>query len=523
MIVAVLFLAWIVLKPFTPFIFKSVSNLFECIGPFLAAFWCFAALRREAQVGRRLAAACLGLGVLGFGVGQTIWSWYEIVLRHDCPFPSWSDAGYLSAYPFLLAGILLMPRKRLPPALRGRVLLDSLMTLTGLLTFSWYFVLGPTLMQGGETLLGKVIGLAYPVSDIVLLFCLLVLAAQDGAGLARRETTLVWLGLTGIIVADTVFAYKTLQGTFQTGGWSNLFWPLGYMLVGAGACALHSADMDGACEGAHQAEAPFWNPVLWRSLAPYALVPAVGALLSYTVVKPGDGKLEMGVWIDSALLLGLLLLRQVFAILENSNLYRYSQEAYREMEDMKGMLEVQNLSLADANARLERLATTDSLTGLTNHRAFHERLEEEWERCVPVGQPLSLILLDVDRFKQYNDAYGHPAGDEVLQTVARLLSAACRDGDLAARHGGEEYALILPLAPEEAASAVAERLRVAIEVHAWPRRPVTVSLGLASAAPGMDTPRDLITAADDALYRSKSGGRNRVTPGASAIRALAVA
>jgi len=507
------------LRPGSPFLFKSFINLSQIVGPFLAAVWCLTRVCRAGRV-RHRAAACLGLGALGYAVGQAIWSWYEIILHCDCPFPSWADAGFLSAYPFLLAGILWMPRRPLPSALHGRVLLDGLMVMTAVVTFSWYFLLGPTLLQGGETLLGKVIGLAYPVADIGLLFCLLVLGAQDGTGLGRRGTILLCFGLIAIIIADTAFAYKTLQGTYQTGGWSDLGWITGYMLIGAGGCALLQPRSAGA--GWEQL-ALVRNPVLWRLLAPYALVPAAGALLCYTLVKRGNEHLELGVWIGSALLLGLLLLRQVCAILENSKLYRYSQEAYREMEDVKVMLEVQNRSLAEANARLESLATTDGLTGLTNHRAFHERLEAEWRCCAAVGRPLALILLDVDRFKQYNDAYGHPAGDEVLQTVARLLSAACRDGDLAARHGGEEYSLILPLASEEAAIAVAERLRVAIATHAWPRRPVTASLGLAFAAPGMAAPGDLITAADAALYRSKSEGRNRVTSTASAVRVLAAA
>ena len=493
-----LFLAWIIVRPLSAFAFKGVADVFEAAGPMLAAAWCLGWGRRAH--GPRLPVICLALGTLSWGIGQAVWTWYEIILRRDCPFPSWADAGYLGAYPFLLAGILLLPRRPLAPALRGRVVLDGLMTMTGMVTFSWYFVLGPTLMQGGGTLLGKVLGAAYPLSDLVLLFCLLALAAHSGSS-ARRETRLISLGLVSIIVADTVFAYKTLHNTYHTGGWSDLCWPLGYMLVGAGGCALARAGAAGEAMPEAWAEQ---NPILWRSLGPYALVPAVGALLAYTFWKRGDEALESGVWLGSALLIGLLLLRQVFAILENGKLYRFLQEAYRE-------LEIKNRSLAAANARLEGLATTDGLTGLKNHRAFYERLQAEWSRCAAAGGTLALVLLDVDHFKRYNDAYGHPAGDTVLKAVARVLEENCRDEDLAARYGGEEFVVILPQTGADAAAVLAERLRAAIAAQAGVRRPVTASFGVAASSSTTGGPEVLIAAADRALYSSKAGGRDRVT------------
>ena len=509
-----LFLVWILSHPSSPFVFRSVANVFEMVGPLLAGAWCLAQLHLVSPE-RRWAIAALGLGVIGYGVGQTIWSYYEIVLRHDCPFPSWSDAGYLSAYPFLLFGVLMMPRRRLPSALRGRVVLDGLMTMAGLLTFSWYFILGPTLQQGAETLLGKAVGMAYPLMDVVLLFCLLVLAAQDGAG-RLRETWLVALGMAAVVVADTVFAFKTLHGAFQTGGWSDLGWPLGYMLVGAGGCAV--AGGRAAPSGAGERTLMDRQRVLWRSLAPYALVPAVGALLVGTHFNHGDDKLERGVWVGAAALTGLLLMRQVFAILENGKLYRYLQETYRDLEaqhaelaEARQTLEMKNRSLAAANARLEGLATTDGLTGLKNHRAFYERLQAEWDTGRDAERPLSLILLDVDRFKMYNDSYGHPAGDEVLKTVAQVLADNCRDTDLAARYGGEEFVIILPQAGEGAALALAERFRAGIAAQPWPRRPVTASFGVSTSVRSADGPDALIAAADRALYLSKEGGRNRVT------------
>ncbi|HEX6986177.1 MAG TPA: GGDEF domain-containing protein, partial [Planctomycetaceae bacterium] len=165
--------------------------------------------------------------------------------------------------------------------------------------------------------------------------------------------------------------------------------------------------------------------------------------------------------------------------------------------------------------RLAALAATDPLTELPNRRALRERLADALEAAGRAGRPVSLALLDVDRFKQFNDAFGHPAGDDVLRAFAALLRRASRSGDLPARFGGEEFAVLLPDADAREASAAAERLRGAIEGAAWPLRPVTASFGVATVFPPSQPDESvadvLIAAADAALYRSKAAGRNRVT------------
>lgn len=170
-----------------------------------------------------------------------------------------------------------------------------------------------------------------------------------------------------------------------------------------------------------------------------------------------------------------------------------------------------NVRLADAVDHLEGLATTDGLTGLKNHRAFQERLVEECERARRYGLPLSLILLDVDKFKQFNDTFGHPAGDEALRQVAAALRSLPRGSDIVARYGGEEFTVILIETDKQGALAAAERIRKTIEAADWLHRPMTASLGVATLLENGETPAELIQAADEALYRSKQSGRNRVT------------
>ena len=166
--------------------------------------------------------------------------------------------------------------------------------------------------------------------------------------------------------------------------------------------------------------------------------------------------------------------------------------------------------------RVASQATTDSLTGLANRWAFDEELALEWRRAERVGDPLALILADIDNFKAVNDRYGHQVGDRVLRKVGEILSANVRQVDLAARYGGEEFAVVVPETDLLGAIQLADRLRVAleseeIELPDGSRITVTSSFGVAVKA---DLPRaeELVAGADEALYAAKRAGKNRVVP-----------
>ena len=171
--------------------------------------------------------------------------------------------------------------------------------------------------------------------------------------------------------------------------------------------------------------------------------------------------------------------------------------------------------------KLSALALTDALTGLANRRAFDETLEREWKRTVREGSQISLLLLDVDHFKEFNDQNGHQVGDDCLRAVAEAIIGARRATDIAARYGGEEIAVILPSTDSAGGVEVAEKIRLAVEAlrithdgnpegGGW----VTVSVGVATALSRyggtMRMPESLLLAADNALYKAKREGRNRV-------------
>ena len=202
------------------------------------------------------------------------------------------------------------------------------------------------------------------------------------------------------------------------------------------------------------------------------------------------------------------------------------REVEGRLRDSEAEAHVLNAELERTNALLAEQATTDGLTGLKNKRFLGEALDNHVSRAVRQREPLSVILLDVDHFKAFNDAYGHQAGDDVLRAVAATLRGSVRDHDVVARYGGEEFLLVLPKSDRDAGLAVAERLRAGIERHAWKLRPVTASFGVATLSAETTDSSVLVEHADRALYRSKRRGRNRVThfedaPGKDADPAVA--
>lgn len=201
--------------------------------------------------------------------------------------------------------------------------------------------------------------------------------------------------------------------------------------------------------------------------------------------------------------------------------------AMQRIAQMRFSLLVLTRKLDDANQELTRLSSLDGLTGISNRRQFDETLLREWRRLGRQGRPLSMLLCDVDYFKQFNDAYGHQVGDECLKAVARTLKDTLRrPADLVARYGGEEFAVILPDTEITGALQVAEAMRSAVEglniTHRYSKGAsvVTISIGVASTTPsrtGSDSSA-LLKRADDALYQAKQAGRNRIA--AAAVSAI---
>jgi diguanylate cyclase (GGDEF)-like protein len=537
---SVLLAAWLLIHPVSLPIVQGVDNVAQSLGEIALAFIVVVMLARasfQSRLAKRAAVprhpvlggykgspprrvtdssrnrrkqalvpVLLCLSALSWGIGQVIYTYYEQVLHHPAPLPSWADAGFLGVYPFLLLGIVLLSTQRMTTISRSRIILDSFMIMTALVTFSWYFILGPTLLQANDSVFARLVGTAYPAGDLLLITCLLMLAARWKDDLIRRAGWLLALALTVIVVTDSVYDYLSLHNAYVTGGIVDVGWPLGYMLIAVAAYCLGRRVVlvsPASAEPLEERRLDTHAELMWRSLLPYALVPAVVGLSIYVFAIGERNELRFGVLIGGSILISLILIRQVLALVENGRLYRDVQAK---------------------RAQLEALATTDPLTNLANHRTLMSVLDRELARAARYERPCSIAVLDLDHFKSLNDSLGHASGDESLRQFAELVRSEVRAIDQVARWGGEEFVIVFPETDTQGAVVAAEHLRAAIARHTFPVGGgihLSCSIGVATLSHTVDSRDRLLELADAAMYAAKRLGRNQVRAvGDRAIAAL---
>ena len=188
---------------------------------------------------------------------------------------------------------------------------------------------------------------------------------------------------------------------------------------------------------------------------------------------------------------------------ENDQLLLHIVEAYK------------NHRILVEKERLQTLAITDPITQLTNHRFFQEKLRLEWDKHTKSQKPLTLIMIDVDHFKKFNDRFGHPDGDKILSLIASELQQGTPDHGTLSRYGGEEFSLILPNTTSEQALMVAENLRSQVLKTSFNNYPLSISLGVATAPQHASSVAELIISSDQSLYQAKRRGRNQTVVGLS--------
>jgi hypothetical protein len=300
----------------------------------------FAERVAPARTGQRWVPLLLSLGILSYIIGQFLWTYNENILQLPAKdlFPTWADAGFLGSYPFVLLALLLLPTRPLPANTRARIALDSLMIMVVVTTFSWYFILGPTIMQGADTVLAQVIATAYPLMTLVLIFCLLLLVIDSHDHAIRPVALILALAFIIIVTTDSIYLYQQLHNAYTTGTILDVGWPLGYMLVGLGARALRvvmasrplpASTTPGASE--EGIVKPISASFFWQSLLPYLFVPALIGLLGYTIATEKMSALEWGVFLGTSIFVVLLILRQAFAIRETISQNKRLWEMHEQM------------------------------------------------------------------------------------------------------------------------------------------------------------------------------------------------
>jgi diguanylate cyclase (GGDEF)-like protein len=408
----------------------------------------------------------LAAGLSCIAAGDFTYALYERVLHQSAPFPSLADALYLAGCP--LIGFSLIGIVRTRTAGRDRVSwIDATIVASGFGLLSWVFLMAPTATSNDLPWFGRLVALAYPVWDVLFLALLVRLLAGLGA---RLPALRLLAGASALWLAyDTVYALVLQYGSYDQGLLIDIPWLLGFVLFGA--------------TGLHPSMAELTQPVVQPNsrLSRRRLALLTGAsliapvlLLSQTLLARGrvDG---VAIGAASMLLFLLVVLRIVGLV--------------RQVEEQ--------------SEQLAALARRDGLTGIPNRRTWDSELPVAMDRARRDGVPLAVAILDLDHFKDFNDQYGHQAGDRLLKSATAAWSRMLRTTDLLCRYGGEEFGVLLPAATTDQADEVLERLRAVTP------QGQTFSAGLAGWD-GQEVSDELVARADRALYAAKAAGRDRV-------------
>ncbi|WP_246019123.1 GGDEF domain-containing protein [Saccharothrix australiensis] len=440
---------------------------------------------RRARGPDRAWRVVMGFGMLGWSVGQCLWTWYQLVEERAVPSPSPADAGYLSIVPFAFVALLVIGSHRrsgTPDALLDRrsrsarlvLLLDGLIVVGSLFLLTWTTSLGGLVQAGNPSTAAFLVAIAYPLTDLVLIVIVVVLCA-DRKVVLRPQLRLLGLGLIGLAVSDGVFAYLVSVQAPEVPPLANAGFVLGPVLI-ALAALVPSAPHAGPARTARS-----WQ---WA----YLLMPYVPLLVCGVLVlrrtQIGDLAALDGVEIGCGFTVFVaVILRQLATIVDNARLA---------------------VMLRESEQILAHQARHDPLTGLANRALFESRLEEAMAEH-HAGVPFGLLFVDLDDFKSINDVSGHAHGDAVLERVAERLLACVRDSDVVARLGGDEFGVLV--------RGVDEPEKVAFRVLDALGDEISASVGVVVCAEPdpEDTAQSVLKRADQAMYEAKrDGGRGLV-------------
>ncbi len=453
-----------------------VDDFAELVAPMLAAAACIAAGRRHEGRGR-VGWYLVGASAATWGAGQGAWTWLELVVHQDNPFPSLADIGYVGSVPLLLAGLFTMPVWPSGWTAKVRAVADGLLIAGALLLISWYTVLSALVASPADTALGQGLSLAYPIGDVIVVTALAIMWSRAQSE-SRAPIVLLIGGLASLSFADSTFAYLQAQATFGSGNVVDIGWVAGYLMVGL--AALLSRGLPMVSKGG---TLPRWR----GALLPYIALPvAIGFAVDERVTA---GNISLFTLIMGLGLFVLVMLRQGLSVRENITLLR--QLAFNEVE-------------------LNRRAEHDPLTNLNNRTSFIQFVDDHLARRPP-DRLCAVMFVDLDDFKHINDSLGHSMGDQAIVAVGTRLKSCMRDHDLVARLGGDEFAVFCTrLRGVGEMVVIAERLIEALNepfLSSDMRASVCGTIGVAIAEPGDRDAGELLRRADIAMYAAKARGK----------------
>ncbi|MBN1536143.1 MAG: GGDEF domain-containing protein [Anaerolineales bacterium] len=372
-------------------------------------------------------------------------------------------------YPLFFAGILNFPFSPLKRKDYLLFLLDVAIVMVAVGMVFWYFILMPITLAT-ETGPARIFTMAYPTGDLILLTGLVVINQREIHGINRVSLVFLVVSILLASIPDAIYSFMEHNQIRSPLSNLNIFWLASVLcLIFATAKQIRNQDMD----------KPFTAenlPVLKRMLPPYiaaGIVPVlmIGIINPNAICQPQFRGLLVGV----VVLLVLVFSRQHVVLMDNYRLYRFTRKQ----------------------------ATIDGLTKVYNRQYLNEVFPQEVEEARRFERKLSVLLVDVDRFKSFNDTFGHVTGDNVLKTIADILASHIRQSDILARYGGDEFAIILKDTDLKGAKIVSDKIQMAVASQSIADRPLGVSVGEAQLM-GDQTPENMLEEADRDLYQDKA-------------------
>ncbi|HVL40014.1 MAG TPA: diguanylate cyclase [Fimbriimonadaceae bacterium] len=368
---AAFFVFMLIFRPLSKADYQTFFNVYQIIPPLIAGLIGLFFSRRGHLSSRseRLGWAFIGLGCLSFAGGQSTWTYYESVRGIEVPFPGWADLGYLGAYPLILVGITILLRSMFLVG-RARVMLDSAIAASSFGVLSWYFLVEETWKGSDLALLGKLISVAYPLGGILALFGAIVLFNSASSSQSRRSLALVGSGIILLIFADSCFTYYSLQEAYETGSWSDWGWSFGWMLIGFGPLShMWWPEAQGSPERRRVSRFAGVLAHQFRLFAPYlAVLCAMSAVVVHDYLQ--DGRIKATVYAEALGLFLLVMLRQVFMLLENGRLTKQMVYLNENLEQI-------------VSRRTEQLQALQELTKAVNSTLSESEVVSEACQHVP--------------------------------------------------------------------------------------------------------------------------------------------
>jgi diguanylate cyclase (GGDEF)-like protein len=512
----------------------------DVIGPvvdILASGCVLLAAIQSAARSKRLAFAwgAIAAAMLSYAIADSIWAILELVLKVS-PFPSIADGFYLAYYPLFLAGVVLLPNTRASGRQAVKDVLDLGIILVAAILGFWNFLIGPLIQSNAAaTPLEHAVLVAYPIGDLVLLGALLLIIYGDfgterspsvavdrrqirqAAQVVRQPVTLVSLlgaGLIAMIVADCVYGYQSLAGTYVSGGLVDLIWIAASLLIGLAGASQWTVVQAVNSGRRYEAGNVSWErPKGIKAYLPYAWLLGAFLLLTRGVLMPLPMS-PIAITLGVGMILSLVVARQLMTIYDNDRLNHQLNFQAVTLENANQNLETEIAERQRAQEKLAFDALHDGMTGLANRALFLDHLAQAIQRAKRHREQSSAVLfMDLEQFKIVNDTLGHSIGDQVLISIGRRLKQALRSSDTVARFGGDEFAVLVEdVVDERSVQVLAEKLqkvvRVPLELQGRYVH-VAASIGIVNDVLKYDRPDDLLRDADLAMYRAKALGTAR--------------